>query len=183
VAISQQLPGPWAASTAPELAFGRAFDPTYIRAFSDILSAVGMYDLGFRPSGTEAGHRAGELIAEEMRRIGLSDMRREPFPVYAWGFRGARIELHGPARRTIPASSYPPTPGTPPEGLTGVLVDAGLGTAADYVGREVKGKIVFRPSRCGRVTLERGSSIRSGAARCHRRRVLLPQRLCPTPFG
>jgi len=126
-----------------EAAFRQAFDPTYLRAFGDRLSAIGLCELGFRPAGTRAGHEAGELILQEMRRIGLQKVRREPFPVYAWGFRGARIELHGPARCTIPASSFPPTPGTSPQGLTAPLVDVGLGTAADYLGRDVRAKVVF----------------------------------------
>ena len=47
----------------------------------------------------EAGHRAGAAIEAEMRRIGLADVRREPFPVYAWGFRGASIQVRTPGGR------------------------------------------------------------------------------------
>ncbi len=133
----------WSKPVSEESTFRAAFDPDYIADFADRLSAIGLYSMGFRPAGTEAGHRAGELIAAEMQRIGLHDVRREPFPVYAWDFRGAEITVHGPGGRTMPASSYPPTPGTPPGGLTTTLVDVGLGTAADYLGRDVRGKLAF----------------------------------------
>jgi hypothetical protein len=134
---------PWTNPAPEEERFRETFDPTYIRAFADQLAAIGMYELGFRPSGTEAGHQASERIAREMARVGLKNTRREPFPVYAWGFRGARIQLHGEQDRIIPALSFPPTPGTPAAGLSARLVDIGLGTAADYLGRDVKGKLAF----------------------------------------
>lgn len=134
---------PWSGPVPEQVAFRQAFNPTYIQAFADQLSAVGMYELGFRPAGTEAGRRASELIAQEMRRIGLKNVQREPFPVYAWGFRGARIKVDGSDEQVIPASSFPPTPGTSPAGLTALLVDVGLGTAADYATHNVQGKLAF----------------------------------------
>jgi hypothetical protein len=130
-------------TTSEEAAFQRAFNPAYIEAFADRLSAIGLHELGFRPAGTEAGHQAGALIAEEMRQIGLQNVRREPFLVYAWDFRGACITVHSAEGGTIPASSFPPAPGTPLSGLTAPLVDVGLGTATDYLGRDVRGKLAF----------------------------------------
>jgi hypothetical protein len=43
----------------------------------------------------------------------------------------------------MPASSYPPTPATPPNGLSAVLVDAGNGTLGDYLGLDARGKVAF----------------------------------------
>jgi Iap family predicted aminopeptidase len=105
------------------------------------LSSIGTYELGFRPSGTKAGHRAADLILEEMHALGLEEVRREPFPVYAWDFAGASLELDG--WEPLAASSYPPTPGTSGEGLCALLVDVGYGTARDYLGIDVRGKIAF----------------------------------------
>jgi Iap family predicted aminopeptidase len=130
-------------SVPEESAFRRAYDGAYLERFAGTLSRIGMYEMGFRPAGTEAGHRAGAAIEAEMRRIGLADVRREPFPVYAWGFRGASIQVRTPGGRTVAASSFPPTPGTPPQGMAAELVDVGLGTAADYDGRDVRGKLAF----------------------------------------
>lgn len=126
-----------------ESAFRQAFDLAFLANFADRLSASGSFGLGFRPAGTEAGHRSGALIADEMRKIGLQNVRREPFPVYAWDFGGASIQVHGPLGRTLPASSFPPAPGTRSNGLTAPLVDVGLGTAADYDGRDIRGKLAF----------------------------------------
>ena len=131
----------WSIPFSQERAFWDRFDSDYLFDFADRLSDIGTYELGFRPGGTKAAHRAAELILEEMRSLGLRDVRKEPFSVYAWDFAGAILELEG--RDPMPASSFPPTPGTPPEGLVTMLVDAGNGTAHDYVGLDVRDKIAF----------------------------------------
>jgi Iap family predicted aminopeptidase len=131
------------ASTAfpQERAFWDAFDAVYLFDFAERLSSIGTYELGFRPSGSVAGHQAADLILQEMHALGLQDIRKEPFPVYAWDFAGASLEIDG--GDPMPASSFPPTPGTPPEGLYATLVDAGNGTVHDYLGLDVKDKIAF----------------------------------------
>jgi Iap family predicted aminopeptidase len=133
----------WSKPISEETLFRESFDQSYIKEIADKLSEIGMYELGFRPSGTEAGHRAAELVRKEMEKLGLAMVRQEPFPVYAWGFGGARLEVHGARGRTIAASSYPPSPGTHPAGLKANLVDVGLGKRNDYLNRSVKGKIAF----------------------------------------
>jgi len=132
----------WANPIPEDEAICRKFNPAYFEGFCDKLSKVGMFELGFHPAGTTAGHQAGELIEREMRRIGL-ETRREPFPVYAWGFKGARIEICGMNLRNIMACSFPPTPGTGRAGLKAFLVDLGMGTASDYLNRSVRGKVAF----------------------------------------
>jgi N-acetylated-alpha-linked acidic dipeptidase len=134
-------PKSWFTPFPQERIFWDGFDADYLFDFASRLSRIGAYELGFRPSGSKAGHRAGDLILEEMRRLGLQDVHKEPFPVYAWDFAGASLQLEG--WDPMPASSYPPTPGTSPEGLSAMLVDAGHGTAPDYLGLDVRGKIAF----------------------------------------
>jgi hypothetical protein len=124
-----------------ERTFWDTFDEAYLSDFAERLSSIGTYELGFRPSGSEAGRRATDLILQEMHALGLQDTRKEPFPVYAWDFAGASLEIDG--CDPILASSFPPTPGTPPEGLRATLVDAGSGTVHDYLGLDVKDKIAF----------------------------------------
>ena len=97
---------PMTGTSHEERAFRAAFDADYVERFARRLSAIGAFELGFRPSGTEAGWRAGQVIADEMRRIGLRNVRREPFPVYAWDFAGASLELDG--WEPVDASSFPP---------------------------------------------------------------------------
>jgi len=139
--ITMSDPESWSTPSPAESAFSEEFDREYFFAFADRLSQIGTYELGFRPSGSRAGHRAGDLILEEMRLLGLEDVHKEPFPVYAWDFAGASVELDG--CEPMPASSFPPTPGTPSEGLSALMVDAGHGTAADYVGLDVRNRIAF----------------------------------------
>ena len=131
----------WSAPSPAEAAFREAFDGDYVFRFADRLSRIGAYDLGFRPSGSEAGHQAAELIDAEMRSLGLEDVHKEPFPVYCWGFSGARVEIED--ADPMEASSFPPTPGTGAEGLSAPMVDAGHGTSTDYVGLDVRDRIAF----------------------------------------
>jgi hypothetical protein len=131
----------WSTPFPQERAFWDGFDPDYLFDFASRLSHIGAYELGFRPSGSQAGHRAAELILAEMRALGLQDVHKEPFPVYAWDFAGASLELDG--WDPLPAASFPPTPGTPSAGLTALLIDAGYGTAHDYLGLDVRDKIAF----------------------------------------
>ncbi|MGD2178030.1 MAG: hypothetical protein PVG71_09435, partial [Anaerolineae bacterium] len=134
-------PKSWSMPSLAEGAFWDGFDRDYVFAVAERLSQIGTYELGFRPSGSRAGHQAGDMILEEMRSLGLEDVHREPFPVYTWDFAGASVEVVG--CDPMPASSFPPTPGTPSEGLSALLIDAGHGTAADYVGLDVRDQIAF----------------------------------------
>jgi Iap family predicted aminopeptidase len=134
-------PKSWSTPFPQERLFWDGLDSGHLFDFASRLSSIGTYELGFRPSGTKAGHRAADLILEEMHALGLEEVRREPFPVYAWDFAGASLELDG--WEPLAASSYPPTPGTSGEGLYALLVDVGYGTARDYLGLDVRGKIAF----------------------------------------
>lgn len=144
--MSSQLtsqPKTWSVVHPEETAFWEQFDTDYIADFADKLIAIGQCDLGFRLPGTDSGRHSATLIADEMRRLGLQDVRTMPFPVHGWDFKGARVELKAPKPRTFVASSYAASPGTPAEGLTAEVVDVSNGTAADYLGRDVRGKIAF----------------------------------------
>lgn len=136
-----QWPKSWSTPCPQERAFWDSFVSDYVFDFAGRLSRIGTYELGFRPSGSKSGRRAGDLILEEMRQLGLQDVHKEPFQVYAWDFAGASLELNG--WEPMPASSYPPTPGTSSGGLSAPLVDAGHGTARDYLGLDVQDKIAF----------------------------------------
>lgn len=128
----------------PEVAaFWEQFDLDYLAGFAGRLVAIGQYELGYRLPGTESGRQAAGLIASEMRQIGLSDVALEPFPVHGWDFKGASLVLQTEPPQRFTASSYAAVPGTPPGGLTAPLVNVGHGTAADYLGKDVRGKIAF----------------------------------------
>jgi Iap family predicted aminopeptidase len=128
----------------PEVAaFWEKFDLAYLAQFADRLVNIGQYELGYRLPGTESGRQAANLIAGEMRQVGLAEVSLEPFPVHAWDFKGAGLVLNTLPPQRFTASSYAAVPGTPPEGLTALLVDVGAGTAADYLGKDVRGRLAF----------------------------------------
>ena len=126
-----------------ETSFWKKFDAAYLADFAGRLVAIRQYELGFRLPGTGSGRQAADLIAGEMERIGLQQVRQEPFPVYSWGFQGAEVVVRAAQPHLFTASAFAAAPGTPPEGLTAEVVDVGYGTAAEYLGRDVRGKIAF----------------------------------------
>ncbi len=92
------------------------------------------------------GHRAtvGE-IERTFRAAGLTRVRRDAFRVVAPVDEGAWIEGPGLPRAVVhmvwPNNAQPSV--TPPDGLTGPLVDGGSGEASALDGREVTGAIVL----------------------------------------
>lgn len=104
-------------------------------------------DLGGRQAGSKADQEVSTFLEGEMRRIGLSRVRKEAFPVDTWQFNGARLEALHPedgvqSGREIKPYSYA-SGGTGPEGIEADLVFAGKGTRRDYEDLDVKGKIVL----------------------------------------
>lgn len=137
------MPSPFWVDNPQITAFWEKFDQTYLADFADKLVAIGQYELGFRLPGTESGRHSAELIADHMRQVDLQTVRQEPFAVHGWDFRGASLVINDPHPQTFRASSFAAAPGTSSEGLTAELVAVGHGTAADYLRREVRGKIVL----------------------------------------
>jgi hypothetical protein len=90
--------------------------------------------------------RAEEWAAEEMKRLGLSNVRREPFTMGASWERGtaAASLVSDAGARLLGVASYTWTPGT--EGaVEGELVDVGAGRPEDVarVASRVKGRIAL----------------------------------------
>jgi len=101
-------------------------------------------ELGGRNSGSDAEHAAADFLAQKMRDIGLSDVRKESFRAAKWQFNSAELTVVSPGgqSRVIKPYSYP-AEGTSPEGITAELVYVGKGTRNDYTGKDVKDKIVL----------------------------------------
>ena len=98
-------------------------DAAFLRDVVEELSAVGSCPLGFRVAGTPEDAQTAELVASRMRTIGLSDVQIESVTVDAWRFEGAFVEL--PDGTRLPGASFGGTPGTLPQGVTGLLRDVG----------------------------------------------------------
>ena len=100
--------------------------------------------LGYRTAGSVAERQAGQFLAREMERIGFSDVSCDRIDVDAWEFERAEltVEEAGRAPHHFQLGAYQThfvTDG--PESFQ--LVDVGRGTAADYEGLDVTGKLVL----------------------------------------
>ena len=114
---------------AYQIAETLAYDPAYLSN-----------ELGWRPAGSDAEHAAADYIAAEMESIGLT-VEKVPVTVDKWQFNDASLTIADTDIQIMPASYA--TNGTDADGITAQLVDVGTGTAAEYEGVDVEGKIAL----------------------------------------
>ncbi|MGN0704456.1 MAG: M28 family peptidase [Lentihominibacter sp.] len=98
-------------------------------------------ELGWRTAGSDAEHRAANFLAKEMKSIGLTDIEKVPVKVDKFQFNDSSLTIEGTEIDLVPASYE--CSGTDKDGITEEIVDVGTGFAADYDGKDVKGKIVL----------------------------------------
>lgn len=99
--------------------------------------------LGYRTAGSRAEFETGELLAAEMRAIGLS-VEKHRFTLDGWDFHHARLTYKDEEGRahTAELGSYQTDFDTKgPKHYT--LIDAGTGTAAELDRLDVRGKLVL----------------------------------------
>lgn len=114
---------------AYQIAETLAYDPAYLSN-----------ELGWRTAGSDAEHAAADYIAAEMESIGLT-VEQVPVTVDKWQFNDASLTIADTDIQIMPASYA--TNGTDADGITAQLVDVGTGTAAEYEGVDVEGKIAL----------------------------------------
>jgi hypothetical protein len=99
-----------------------------------------------RMAGTAAEKKTNAWVEARFRSLGLQDIRRQDFTLPPqWFPKNWTVTVSG-GGKTFTAASLLPAPGspsTPPGGLDLEAVWVGTGTAADFAGREVRGKAVF----------------------------------------
>ncbi len=105
-----------------------------------------------RMSGSAGAEDAFRFITGEMERLGVSDYEVQSFDVAVPVVTRAVLRLGtGPKAPEIPLHPLWPnlvrTSQTPPEGLTGPIVDVGRGTDADLAGKAIRGSIVVMDSK------------------------------------
>ncbi|HEX2949317.1 MAG TPA: FtsX-like permease family protein [Armatimonadota bacterium] len=106
---------------------------------------------GNRLPGSPGGQKAVNYIAERLQVIGVDQVIKQPFPTEVLSVQRCDITLGN--SRVLPL--YPMRsdgiipPITPPEGITGELLYAGLGRATDYGNRSANGKIVVLDYNAG----------------------------------
>ncbi len=134
---------------AGAVAIAAKIDPAYMHRVIENLTAIGSSPVGFRTAGTPEDLATATYITDRMREIGLQDVSLETVPVDAWRFRDAWVRVtQGGTTVTFPAASHGGVMPTPPDGITGPIVYAGLGTLKDYErlkaqGVDVHGKLVL----------------------------------------
>lgn len=100
--------------------------------------------LGYRPAGSRAEFETGEMLKQEMEAIGLSDVRKDAIKVDGWEFKKAVLSYTSKdsTRHEIQLGAYQTTFVTDgPKDFS--LMYLGKGTAADYEGKDVTGKLVL----------------------------------------
>jgi hypothetical protein len=119
-----------------------------------------------RIAGTKYTHMTAEYMARQYREIGLEDVHTDKFPTgypqwwpTSWEVRVPGAQILKSAVPATAASLHPDwaSPPTPAGGIEAPMVYIGLGTAADLVGKDLKGKIVvlrnIRDLKTGRHTV------------------------------
>ena len=102
--------------------------------------------------GASSDTESAEWLADKFRGLGLSDVRIQPLDLLPqWFPQTYRVTVRSGNETLVLESAQPAyrTTGTPPGGLELEGAYAGMGSAADYVGRNVRGKAVFSYAMLG----------------------------------
>ena len=95
-------------------------------------------------TGTPQDEETANYLADQMDAIGLEDVSVESLTTDGWLFSGGSVTAKGGGiDRTFRFSSLGGVPGTPAGGVSARIVPVGYGTAPEYEGLDVEGKIVF----------------------------------------
>ncbi|NLH48332.1 MAG: M28 family peptidase [Myxococcales bacterium] len=141
--IVRRLPGIWAARRrARQLAAGLPVHsgPPALPDLPLLESWLrGICRTPHRRPGTPEGRQAEEWVADRLREFGLADVTLDPIPIEVWTADRWSLTVGG---RVIPSFFIVNTAFTGDAGLAAPLVYVGTGTAADFAGTEVGGKIV-----------------------------------------
>jgi hypothetical protein len=131
--------------------YGR-IDGKHLHAYVEELAAISRKsrDAGSqwwgRITGTPAHAETQQMLAAKFRSLGLTDVRLEEHPLPPSWFPTSWEVRMSQAGRTLALKTAHPVlraSATPPGGLDLDAVYVGLGTPADFAGRDVRGKAVF----------------------------------------
>lgn len=116
----------------------------YIYQFTKKLETFKTNDkLGYRTAGSEAEYLTGQMIAEEMRNLGLSEVTQDAFTLDTWDFKKAELTF-----TTVTGESHTAILGSyqthfVTDGPTTFdIVYAGRGTAYNFESLDVTNKLV-----------------------------------------
>ncbi|MCF8068831.1 MAG: M20/M25/M40 family metallo-hydrolase [Desulfobacterales bacterium] len=119
-------------------------DPDYGFYIATKLTEFVNSDMGGRTAGSKAEHEAAEWLTHEMKRIGLSDVTKAPFPCDIWQFNRSTLNVIEPENIKKTIKPYPyPSGSTRSEAIDGELLFIGKGSKRDYENIDAHGKIVL----------------------------------------
>ncbi|MDR0519618.1 MAG: M28 family peptidase [Clostridiales Family XIII bacterium] len=124
--------------------FAVAVDPDFSKTVSSQLAELGDDPvLGFRGAGSPAEKEAADLLAQTMRDIGLENVTVDKAQSDGWTFGGATIlyKTAGGISTTAALGGYQTDVVASDERVP--IAYLGKGTAADYDGIDVEGKLVL----------------------------------------
>ncbi len=102
--------------------------------------------------GTSSDAESAEWLADRFSAIGLSDIRIQALDLQPqWMPQSWEVSVMAGSRTTVLTSAQPfyRSPGVSAEGIDLEAVYVGLGSEADFLGRDVRGKAVFAYSMLG----------------------------------
>jgi hypothetical protein len=121
-----------------------SLDMNYVEKVTTDLTKIGSTPEGFRVFGTPQDKQTAKYLAGKMHALGLDDVGVEKMRGDGWLFKGASVGIRGGgAKAEFDAASLGGVPGTSKHGVNGKIVDVGYGTASEYRGLNVRGKIVY----------------------------------------
>ncbi len=95
---------------------------------------------GYRRPGTLADSKAEEYVVKKFEEFGLTDVEKQPFQILKWEARDWKLTV---GESEVPCFYTPNTGFTGEDGVGTEMVYLGDGTAKDFEGVDVKGKIVL----------------------------------------
>jgi len=105
-----------------------------------------------RITGSSADAESAEWLADKFRSVGVPDVRIQPLHLlpqwYPQSYR-VTVSAGGVTQELVSAQPFYRSVGTPPGGLELEAAYVGLGSEADFKGRDVEGKAVFTYSMLG----------------------------------
>lgn len=103
-----------------------------------------LYSFGFKRPGTAAGRRAEDYLLGLLTGFGFPVVRAEEVPFAGWFHERAGLTVSGPGGSlSFPAEPIVYTAFTGDQGLSAPIVDVGHGTADDFNGKNLTGKIAL----------------------------------------
>lgn len=91
-----------------------------------------IYEIGEKAVGTSEETKAANLIKRKFEEIGLKNVRLEPYQAICRTYKSSEFEMLSPVRKKVSCRYGACSAGTPRDGITAQIIDAGFGTIRDF---------------------------------------------------